>query len=89
MNFTNKSFSVIWKILLILVIASILIRIFPYIAVMGIILFAFVEAKKYFKNKKKVSHKMENMNNVVDNKDDPFNFSNKKIIDVEYNEVKK
>lgn len=32
---------------------------------------------------------MENMNNMVDDKEDPFNFSNKKVIDVEYDEVKK
>lgn len=89
MDFVNKSFPVIWKVLLVLVVAFILVRIVPFIVVAGIALFAFVKIKKYFKSKKGTSPKVENINNMVDDKEDPFNFSNKKVIDVEYDEVKK
>jgi hypothetical protein len=89
MDFVNKSFPVICKVLLVLVVAFILVRIVPFVVVAGTVLFAFVKIKKYFKSKKNTSSKMENMNNMVDDKEDSFNFSNKKVIDVEYDEVKK
>ncbi|OAA84042.1 hypothetical protein [Clostridium ljungdahlii] len=89
MDFVNKSFPVIWKVLLVLVVAFILVRIVPFIVVAGTALFAFVKIKKYFRSKKSTSSKTENINNMVDDKEDPFNFSNKKVIDVEYDEIKK
>ena len=47
MDFVNKSFPIIWKILLVLVAAFILVRIVPFIVVAGTVLFAFVKVKKY------------------------------------------
>lgn len=52
MDFVNKSFPVIWKVLLVLVVAFILVRIVPFVVVAGTVLFAFVKIKNILKVRK-------------------------------------
>ncbi|MFL0198369.1 hypothetical protein ACJDU8_22795 [Clostridium sp. WILCCON 0269] len=89
MDFAGKNFVVICKIILALVIVFTLIRIIPLLAMTAAILFLFLTVKKYFKNKRKHIFKSENKENIEKDREEPFNSQYKKIIDVDYSEVKK
>jgi hypothetical protein len=89
MDFIFKKFSTVCKILLALIAVVIFIRIIPWIVVAGVALFTFVKLRKYLKNRKINKPKNKRMNGFTRRKKHPFGISQEKIVDVDYDEVKK
>ncbi|APM39618.1 hypothetical protein [Clostridium kluyveri] len=89
MDFVGKNFAVVWKIILALIVLVVFIRIVPLLAVAGVLLFLILKVKRYFKDKKNYVFKSQDKQNIKKDKEEPFDFSHKKIIDVDYYEVKK
>ncbi|WP_368490503.1 hypothetical protein [Clostridium sp. BJN0013] len=89
MDFAGKNFAVVCKIILTLIIVSVFIRIVPLLAITGVLLFLILKVKKYFKNKKNYVFKNQNKQNIKKDREEPFDLSYKKIIDVDYHEVEK
>ncbi|MHC6180378.1 hypothetical protein ACYUJ6_11055 [Clostridium sp. JNZ X4-2] len=89
MDFIFKNISVVCKVLFTLIIIFILIRIIPLLVAVGIAAFVFYKAGGYFKSKKRNKSKKKNMDNIEKNEENPFGIGNEKIIDVDYDEIKK
>lgn len=88
MDFAGKSFAVVFKVILAIIILAVVIRIVPLLAMAGILLFLILKVKKY-KNKKSYTFEGQNERNIKNNEEEPFDLSHKKVIDVDYCEVKK
>ena len=92
MDFINRSFSGTFKIILTIIAVLIFIRIIPLLVVVGFIAWAGVKGMKYFNSRKyKRANKHENMdvNSSMYAEKDSFDFTDKNIVDVEYEEIKK
>lgn len=92
MDFVNRSFSGSVKILLSIFAVFIFIKILPLLVVVGFVSWIGFKGYKYFKTKgKKKVGKRDNMDisESINNNEDPFDFTSKKIVDVEYEEIKK
>lgn len=92
MDFINRSFSGAFKTLLIIVAVFVIIRVIPLLVVVGFIAWTGFKGFKYFKNRGvKKSRKYENMDvkASMNDDEDPFDFTDKNVVDVEYEEIKK
>ncbi|CAB1248148.1 conserved hypothetical protein [Clostridiaceae bacterium BL-3] len=89
MDFIFKNFSLVCKVLLALAAVFIFIRIIPLVVITGVAVFAFFKVKKYFKNRKIDKFRHKNVNNIRKKEDIPFDISREKIVDVDYDEIKK
>lgn len=90
MDFVNKNFSGIFKIAIGIIIFMLLIKILPWVALIGGILWISSKAVKKFKNwknKKEVNKEVFETNSKVYDEKDEFDLSERKIIDVDYKEV--
>ncbi|WP_373844905.1 hypothetical protein [Clostridium sp.] len=88
MDFAGKNFAVVFKVILAIIILTVFIRIVPLLAVAGVLLFLILKVRKY-KNKKGHTFEAQNKQNIKNDKEEPFDLSHKKVIDVDYCEVKK
>lgn len=89
MDFINKSFYGVGKIILGIIFIIIFIRIIPFVVVAGVGIWAIIKGKNYFKSKKnnKLNKNKLHTDNNIYNEENPFNLSNKKVIDVEYENI--
>ncbi|AKA68433.1 MULTISPECIES: hypothetical protein [Clostridium] len=90
MDFVNKNFSGIFKIAIGIIVFMLLIKILPWVALIGGILWISSKAVKRFKNwknKKEVNKEVFETNSTVHDEKDEFDLSERKIIDVDYKEV--
>lgn len=93
MDFVNKNFSGAFKIVLAIIAVIVFIRILPLLLLVGFIAWAGFKTVKYFKTrgKKKASkyEKMDVNTSINDEDDNPFDFTGKNVVDVQYEEIKK
>lgn len=90
MDFVNKNFSGIFKIAIGIIVFMLLIKILPWVALIGGILWISSKAVKKFKNwknKKEESKEVFETNSTVYDEKDEFDLSERKIIDVDYKEI--
>lgn len=90
MDFVNKNFSGVFKIIIGVIIFVLFIRVLPWIALVGLVIWAITKIVKYFKNWKHGNRfkkeEVEINSTIYDGKDN-FDLSEKKIVDVEYKDV--
>jgi len=93
MDFINKNLSSTFKIIVGIVFVLIFVRIIPILVVVGFIAWIGYKVMSYFKLRKhkKFNNKKTNMdvNSTNYHENNSFDFSDKNIIDVEYEEIKK
>jgi hypothetical protein len=92
MDFVNRNFSGAFKIVIAIMAVFVFIRILPPLLLLGFIAWAGFKTVKYFKTRgKKKASKYEkmNVNTNINDEDDPFDFTGKNVVDVEYEEIKK
>lgn len=89
MDFIFKNGSAVCKVLFTLIIIFILIRIIPLLVAVGIVAFVLFKVGGHFKSKKRNKAKKKNVDNIEKNQEDPFDICHEKIIDVDYDEIKK
>lgn len=90
MDFVNKNFSGIFKIAIGIIVFMLLIKILPWVALIGGILWISSKAVKKFKNwknKKEENKEVFQTNSTVYDEKDEFDLSERKIVDVDYKEV--
>lgn len=91
MDFINRNFSGMFKTIIIVAAVLIFIRIFPWLIAVGVVAFGGIKLVKYIKSYKDVKIKKREK---VDTKSKAYeqqnyyDFSNKNVVDVEYEEVK-
>lgn len=92
MDFVNRSFSGAFKTLLIIMAAFVIIRILPLLVVVGFVAWTGFKGFKYLKNrgiKKARDYEKMDVKANINEEEDPFDFTGKNIVDVEYEEIKK
>jgi uncharacterized membrane protein len=90
MDFVNKNFSGVFKIIVGVIVFLLFIKVVPWIALGGLVIWAITKIIKHFKRWKQGNgFKKEEVkiNNTVYDEKDEFDFSEKKIVDVDYKEV--
>ncbi len=90
MDFANKSFSGVFKIIIAIIVITLFMRVLPWVLAVGIIVWAVTKVVKYFrnwKNKKNIVEEKVDVNSTIYDERDEFDFSEKKIIDVEYKDA--
>ncbi len=92
MDFVNKNFSGVFKIIIGVIVFMLFIKILPWIAVGGVLIWLLTKIIKKFKNWKhgngdKFEKEDVEINSTVYTEKDEFDLSEKKIVDVDYKEV--
>ncbi|NMM62730.1 hypothetical protein HBE96_08475 [Clostridium sp. P21] len=90
MDFINKGFSSVFKIAIGLIIFIVLIRILPWIALVAAGIWGISKVVKSFKSWKSgdnIRREEVKTHSNISNEKDEFDFSEKKIVDVDYKEV--
>ena len=91
MEFINRSFSGVFKTILIIAAVLIFIRIFPWLIALGVVAWGGIKLVKYIKSHKdsKINKKEKvEINSKIYEQQNYYDFSNKNVIDVEYEEIK-
>ncbi|MDW8802298.1 hypothetical protein P8V03_14175 [Clostridium sp. A1-XYC3] len=89
MDFVNKNFSGAFKIVFGILAIFVLIRIIPLLVVAGIAIWGGAKGIKYFKSwKNRKINKKEKTVDYVNVEKEFFDLSDKKIVDVDYEELK-
>jgi hypothetical protein len=93
MDFVNRNFSGTLKIIITVFAVFVFIRVLPWIVAIGVIAWGINKSVKHINTliRVKKNNKQEKVNVKDDeyNHDSAFDFSGKKIIDVDYEEIKK
>ncbi|MCH5138214.1 hypothetical protein JMF89_13510 [Clostridiaceae bacterium UIB06] len=92
MEFVNRNISGVFKILIAIIAVFVFVKILPLLVIGGVIVWAGFKGVKYFKNREnKKAGKFENIdtNESIDHNEDPFDFTGKSVVDVDYEEIKK
>ncbi|AKN30736.1 hypothetical protein Ccar_07760 [Clostridium carboxidivorans P7] len=90
MDFVNKNFSGMFKIAIGIIVFVLFIRILPWVALIGLVLWAFskvIKKIKSWKNQKNIKEETFERNSTIYDEKDEFDLSEKKIVDVDYKEV--
>ena len=91
MNFIDRRFSFLMIPLLIVVIYLIM-NFLPVILAVGAVVWLAVKGvkafKEYYNKERKITYSEKNEDFKVANNEDPFDFSNKEVIDADYTEIK-
>lgn len=91
MEFINKKISGVFKIILVIAAILIFIKIFPLLILVGIVAYGGNKLLKYikkFKNEKIGKVEKDDIKSEVYEEQNYYDFSNKKVIDVEYEDIK-
>ncbi len=91
MDFINRNFSGMFKIIIIIAAVLIFIRIFPLLIVAGVVAWGGIKLVNYIKSYKGIKiSKREKVNTKTEayEQQNYYDFSNKNVVDVEYEEVK-
>lgn len=86
MNFASKDLSIIWKAGIAVIAIFIFIKVLPLAVMAGVIIFIALKLINYFKGRKKVNKRKKYEQPY---KESYHDFSGKKVIDVDYDEVSK
>lgn len=90
MDFVNSNLSGVFKIIVAMLVISILIRIIPLLIIPAIAVWGGYKGIRYFNNcKNRKIHKKEKATEYVHVEKEFFDLSDKNIVDVEYEEVRK
>lgn len=92
MDFVNKNFSGTFKIIIAIAAMFVFIKILPLLLIVGLIAWTGFKGVRYFKagaHKKVNKHEKMDVSTNIDGNGDPFDFTGKNIVDVEYEEIGK
>ncbi|MBI6872531.1 hypothetical protein [Clostridium aciditolerans] len=91
MDFINRNLSGMFKTIIIIAAVLIFIRIVPWLIVVGIVGWGGIKLVKYIKSYKNIKtskrEKVDNKSKAYE-QENYYDFSNKNVVDVEYEEVK-
>ncbi|KZL91228.1 hypothetical protein [Clostridium magnum] len=92
MDFVNKNFSGTFKIIIAIAAMFVFIKILPLLLIVGLIAWTGFKGVRYFKaraHKKVNKHEKMDVSTNIDGNGDPFDFTGKNVVDVEYEEIRK
>lgn len=92
MEFINKGFSSVFKIVLAIAAVIILVKSIPLLIFVGVAVYGGNKLMKYInkrKSEKVVKEERNNIKNETYEQQNYYDLSNKKVIDVEYEEVRR